>query len=153
MIFISLLVKSNPSSSKTLTLRVGVTSLSMLLFLSACSHMRGSQEDSITANQTNTASVEVQRIEIEDSLVSVAWLHDHLHEPDLVILDATVLVDFDENGKINIASGRSAYMKEHIPGAGFADLTNEMPPLASQVVDIEAVNIVEQWINSLPNCN
>ena len=28
-----------------------------------------------------------------------------------------------------------------------------MPPLASQVIDTDAVNVIEEWINSLQNCN
>ena len=67
-----------------------------------------------------------------DSLVSVDWLHEHLNDPNLVVLDTTVQIDFDESGKLSISSGRDAYKKAHIPSAGFADLTSELVDTSSQ---------------------
>lgn len=61
-----------------------------------------------------------------DPLVTVEWLYEHLDDPDLVVLDTTVQIDFDQNGAMNISSGREGYAKGHIPTAGFADLTNEL---------------------------
>ena len=61
-----------------------------------------------------------------DSLVSAEWLMDHLDDPDLVVLDATVLVESDEAGNFQTLSGRASYEGGHIPGAVFADLMVEL---------------------------
>lgn len=60
-------------------------------------------------------------------LVSPSWLHEHLEDDDLVILDATTLFDFD-NPDIPAISARSreAYTAAHIPGAVFADLVVDL---------------------------
>jgi thiosulfate/3-mercaptopyruvate sulfurtransferase len=57
-----------------------------------------------------------------DSLVTAAWLNEHLDEPDLVVLDCTVLVEQAEDGSFHTVSGRANYDNGHIPSAGFADL-------------------------------
>lgn len=57
-----------------------------------------------------------------DSLVTVDWLDRNLDDPDLVVLDCTVVVEADENGALRQLSGRTNYDTGHIPGAGFADL-------------------------------
>ena len=57
-----------------------------------------------------------------DSLVSVEWLAANLDDPDLIVLDATVLTVADEEGNLVSVSGRDEYLKGHIPGAGFADM-------------------------------
>ena len=57
-----------------------------------------------------------------DLLVSVQWLAEHLGDPDLVVLDTTVLVQQDENGKFSSASAHSEYQAGHIPTAAYADL-------------------------------
>src|SRR5713226_546343 len=56
-------------------------------------------------------------------LVETSWLAEHLHEPNLRILDSTVFLrpDPSSNGLI-IESGYAAWAQGHIPGAGFADL-------------------------------
>jgi thiosulfate/3-mercaptopyruvate sulfurtransferase len=61
-----------------------------------------------------------------DSLVSTEWLSEHLDDPDLVVLDCTVLVMPDEKGGLHIVSGRANYSAGHIPSAGFADLTGNL---------------------------
>lgn len=61
-----------------------------------------------------------------DSLVSAEWLAEHMDEPDLVILDATVMIEEAEDGSFNTVSGRDHYESQHIPGARFADLTTEL---------------------------
>ena len=51
-----------------------------------------------------------------DSLVSTAWLADHLGDPDLRIVDATWYMP-------NVArTGRQDYTERHIPGAVFWDI-------------------------------
>ena len=68
-----------------------------------------------------------------DSLVSAEWLMDHLDDPDLVVLDATVLVESDEAGNFQTVSGRASYEGGHIPGAvsipdrKFDDMKGDLP--------------------------
>jgi len=64
-----------------------------------------------------------------NALVTTAWLSEHLDDPDLVVLDCTVLVEMGENGGFNIVSGWAQYASGHIPSAGFADLMGELSDL------------------------
>jgi len=66
-----------------------------------------------------------------DTLVSAEWLHQHLEDPDLVVLDCTVMVGADEQGDLRTSSGLPNYEAGHIPGAGFADLMGELSDLES----------------------
>lgn len=63
-----------------------------------------------------------------DSLVSAEWLKRHINDPDLVILDCTVVTIPDENDPRGLRndSGREDYELGHIPNAGFADLKTEL---------------------------
>ena len=61
-----------------------------------------------------------------DSLVTAVWLNDNLDAPDLVVLDATVMVEPDDDGGFRIVNGRANYEAGHIPTAGFADLMGEL---------------------------
>ena len=61
-----------------------------------------------------------------DSLVTAEWLSEHLNDPDLVVLDCTVLVQPGEDGGFSIVSGRANYEEGHIPTAGFADLMGDL---------------------------
>ena len=61
-----------------------------------------------------------------DTLVSADWLEEHLDDPDLVVLDATVIVQPDGSGGFLSVSGRSSYESGHIPTAGFADLFGDL---------------------------
>lgn len=59
-----------------------------------------------------------------DTLVTAEWLKQHINDPNLVVLDCTVVTMPDENdarGLSNV-SGRPDYELGHIPNAGFADL-------------------------------
>jgi thiosulfate/3-mercaptopyruvate sulfurtransferase len=56
-------------------------------------------------------------------LVDPAWLIDHLDEPRLRIIDATVVLDPD-SWEAN--SGRATWEAGHIPGSTFADLIGEL---------------------------
>jgi len=60
------------------------------------------------------------------TLVSTQWLSEHLNDPDLVVLDCSVLVEMDSTGGLRSVSGQSGYTDGHIPSAGFADLTGEL---------------------------
>lgn len=61
-----------------------------------------------------------------DTLVTTEWLSNHLDDPNLVVLDCTVLVEPDPEVGFRIVNGRVNYEQGHIPGAGFADLTGEL---------------------------
>jgi len=78
---------------------------------------------------TLTSSVHSE--ELPDSLVTAEWLHEHLHDPDLIVLDTTVQIDFDETGRVKISSGLEGYKNGHIPTAGFADLTGDLVDTSS----------------------
>jgi thiosulfate/3-mercaptopyruvate sulfurtransferase len=58
-------------------------------------------------------------------LVETDWLHHHLDDPDLRILDCTVFLRPVEGG-VRPESGRSQWEQAHIPGAGFADLLGDL---------------------------
>ena len=53
-----------------------------------------------------------------DMLVTPEWLAEHLDDPDLVLLDCTVIVESDESGGFRSVSGRSHYEAGHILTAG-----------------------------------
>lgn len=59
-------------------------------------------------------------------LVETGWLADHLDDSDIRILDCTAFNRPDGNGGIRAESGRESWEKEHIPGAGHADLVNDL---------------------------
>jgi len=61
-----------------------------------------------------------------DSLVTAEWLSEHINDPDLVVLDCTVLVQPSADGGFNIVGGRAHYEEGHIPTAGFADLMGDL---------------------------
>lgn len=60
------------------------------------------------------------------TLVTTEWLAAHHNDPDLVILDCTVLVTPSDDGSMTSSSGRESYTQGHIPNAGFADLVNDL---------------------------
>jgi len=102
------------SNHKTLSFFALITTLAIM---SACTN-----PDS-PSDSTNNAAVTM------DSLVTTQWLSEHLDEPDLVILDTTVLVEMDDEGGFNLVSGRANYDAGHIPSAGFADLLGDLSGL------------------------
>jgi thiosulfate/3-mercaptopyruvate sulfurtransferase len=61
-----------------------------------------------------------------DTLVSTEWLNQHLDDPDLVVLDCTVVQQSDDDGGFHNVSGRASYDAGHIPTAGFADLKGDL---------------------------
>ncbi len=61
-----------------------------------------------------------------DTLVTTEWLSQHLNDPDLVVLDCTVLMLPNESGGFQGVCGRTSYGGGHIPTAGFADLTGAL---------------------------
>lgn len=61
-----------------------------------------------------------------ETLVSTDWLSEHLHDDDLVVLHCAIGMEPDANGNPQIASGRPQYDAGHVPGAGFADLVEDL---------------------------
>lgn len=61
-----------------------------------------------------------------DTLVTVDWLQKHIDDPDVVVIDCSVVTEQAEDGTLRSVSGRPSYEQGHIPTAGFADLTNEL---------------------------
>ena len=59
-------------------------------------------------------------------LVSSDWLKEHLEDPDLRILDATVYLRPQKDGSMSVESGQQDYAAEHIPGAVFADVAGAL---------------------------
>jgi len=59
-----------------------------------------------------------------DTLVTAEWLKQHINDPNLVVLDCTVVTMPDANDArgLHNVSGRPEYELGHIPKAGFADL-------------------------------
>jgi len=68
----------------------------------------------------------VELASLPDSLVTTEWLAEHLDDPDLVVLDCSVIVRQGEDGGMVIENGRSGFEAGHIPTAGFADLMGEL---------------------------
>jgi thiosulfate/3-mercaptopyruvate sulfurtransferase len=66
-----------------------------------------------------------------ETLVSADWLKQHIDDPDLVVLDATVIVEPDGAGNLRAINGRANYESGHIPTAGFADLMGDLSDPAS----------------------
>ena len=58
-------------------------------------------------------------------LVGTDWLETHLTDPDLRVLDCTVLSDVDRRWPY-LESGRETWAQGHIPGSGFVDLMSEL---------------------------
>jgi len=65
-------------------------------------------------------------VPFDDTLVTAAWLSEHLGEPDLVVLDCSVVLEALAGGGMRAVSGRRAYDEGHIPTAGFADLVVDL---------------------------
>lgn len=61
-----------------------------------------------------------------DTLVTAEWLSRHIDDPDLVVLDCSVVLEPGDDGELRSVSGRANYQAGHIANAGFADLTTEL---------------------------
>ena len=58
-------------------------------------------------------------------LVETDWLETHLTNPDLRVLDCTVLSDVDRRWPY-LESGHETWAQSHIPSSGFVDLMSEL---------------------------
>ena len=63
-----------------------------------------------------------------DTMISAEWLKQHINDPNLVVLDCSVVTMPDESDPRGISnvSGRPDYELGHIPHAGFADLIDDL---------------------------
>jgi thiosulfate/3-mercaptopyruvate sulfurtransferase len=92
--------------------------IAALAFLVGCAGPESQPEVDLTREQAPPAPM-------PDTLVTAAWLNEHLDDPNLVVLDCSVNVEQGESGLV-IESGRAAYDAGHIPTAGFADLMGQL---------------------------
>ncbi len=58
-----------------------------------------------------------------ESLVTIKWLADHLSDPDLLVFDCSRFMDMTIGQE---KSGRPAYDREHIVGASFLELQDDL---------------------------
>lgn len=59
--------------------------------------------------------------------VSTEWLNQHLEDDNLRIIEATTFLKIpDEGGYYDVWSGQEVFVKDHIPGAVYADLKNDL---------------------------
>lgn len=65
-------------------------------------------------------------------LVSAAWLADHLSDPDLRVIDATVHLTFDADGA-HVTGGADSFAEGHVPGAVFVDQITQLTDPDSDV--------------------
>jgi len=74
-------------------------------------------------------------------LVETTWLAEHLNEPNMRVIDSTVLLQLSPAGGASMENGRTAWEQGHIPGSGFADLlqtfSNTSSPLPFTLPSVE----------------
>jgi thiosulfate/3-mercaptopyruvate sulfurtransferase len=69
-----------------------------------------------------------------DLLVNTNWLAGHLDDPSVRVLECTVYLHPAEvPGGYRVESGRARWAEGHIPGAGFADLQEDLSDRASRL--------------------
>jgi thiosulfate/3-mercaptopyruvate sulfurtransferase len=66
-------------------------------------------------------------------LVETEWLTQHLDDPGVRILECTVYLHPKPEGGFFAESGQAKWAESHIPGAGFADLTQELSDRTSKL--------------------
>src|SRR5215510_10149964 len=67
-------------------------------------------------------------------LVETDWLAQHAHDPGVRVLECTVyLHPADVPGGYRVETGRARWAQGHIPGAGFADLHEELSDKTSDL--------------------
>jgi thiosulfate/3-mercaptopyruvate sulfurtransferase len=59
-------------------------------------------------------------------LAQTEWLADHLHDPDLRILDCNTVLHPELDGSYRIESGHAAWAAGHIPGSRHIDIATEL---------------------------
>ncbi len=67
--------------------------------------------------------------DLPDTLVSTDWLDEHRDDPGLRLFECTAYLDYlppGQDAPYRVVSGRSDYEKDHIKGAGFLDVQDEL---------------------------
>ena len=59
-------------------------------------------------------------------LVESGWLAEHLDEPDIRILDCSVVRQDHADGSYSFVSGRDVWQQGHIPNSIFVDVLTEL---------------------------
>ncbi len=79
-----------------------------------------------------------------ESLVTIEWLADHLGDADLLVFDCSRFVDMAIGHE---KSGRPAYDREHLPGAGFIELDLDLsdPDAASAYTPLSADGLADAF--------
>ena len=67
-------------------------------------------------------------------LVETDWLAQHLDDPNVRVLECTVYLHPKPEGGFRAESGRAKWEESHVPGAGFADLTQELSDRTSPLL-------------------
>ena len=98
-----------------------LTSVAVLLAMSACTR---SDEQADVADEIDTSM---------ESLVTATWLLENIDDPDLVVIDATVLIHPDGSGNLLSVNGRESFEAGHIPGAVFGDLLGDLSDMDSDL--------------------
>jgi len=101
--------------------RLPLVLITTTILLAACS---GAGEGT---GETRSAGTDM------NTLVTADWLSQHLDDPDLVLLDCTVIVEETEEGGFRSVSGRTHYEAGHIPTARFADLMGDLSDAESSL--------------------
>jgi len=66
-------------------------------------------------------------------LVTCGWLAGHLTDPDLRVLDCSVVFGVTEQGGFTISPARDDWAAGHIPGSVLADLPGALSDDASEI--------------------
>ena len=64
-------------------------------------------------------------------LVQTGWLQGRLGDQDLRVFDCTVRLE-PAPGGVKLTSGRDAWTRAHVPGAGFLDLLGDLSDRTSR---------------------
>ena len=74
--------------------------------------------------------------EMPRPLVETSWLAEHLQDPDLRIIDCSLMIEITDRGDRNYSSGRAAWDSAHIAGSAFVDLLTDLGPRYSPAVPL-----------------
>ncbi|PHS14794.1 MAG: hypothetical protein COA86_15485 [Kangiella sp.] len=104
--------------------------ITILAISTGCSETSNSPVEADKSTQTKLVKSNLVQNKTAP-LVSAKWLKEHLNDANLVLLDASVLIEMDETGYKSI-SGKDEYAKSHIPNARFADLKGNLSDQSSK---------------------
>lgn len=76
--------------------------------------------------------------EAPSPLVETNWLSERLDNPDLRILDCSVIMHVTDDGNRKYSSGKVEWDNAHIPGSGFIDILTDLGPRYSPTVPLMA---------------